>query len=66
MQHQMQALNPIYFTPNMTALTKTTKRQKLRIFILHSLIKRDGVNRMFLFAKRDINEWGSGYKPKNN
>ena len=29
-------------------------------------MKRDGVNRMFPFAKRDISEWGSRYQPKNN
>ena len=29
-------------------------------------MKRDGVNRMFPFAKRDISEWGSRYEPKNN
>ena len=62
MQHQMEVLNPIY----LTALTKMTKRKKLCIFILHSLMKRDGVNRMFPFAKRDISEWGSRYEPKNN
>ena len=35
------------------------------IFILHCLMKRDGVNRMFPFAKWDINR-GSRYEPKNN
>ena len=65
-QHQIEVLNPIYLTPDMTALTKMTKRQKLWIFILHSLMKRDGVDRMFPFAKRDISEWGSRYEPKNN
>ena len=29
-------------------------------------MKRVGVDRMFPFAKRDISEWGSRYKPKNN
>ena len=52
----MEVLNPIYLTPNMTALTKMTKRQKLWIFILDSLMKRGGVDRMFPFAKRDISE----------
>ena len=41
----MEVLNPIYMAPNMTVLTKT--------FILHCVMKRDGVNRMFPFAK-----WG--------
>ena len=41
--------------------------QKLQfwIFILHYLMKRDVVNRIFPFAKRDINR-GSRYEPKNN
>ena len=39
----MEVLNPIYMAPNMTVLTKT--------FILHCVMKRDGVNRMFPFAK---------------
>ena len=52
--------------PNMAALTITTKRQKFRIFILHCLMKRDGIDRMFSFAKQDISEWGSRYDPKNN
>ena len=58
----MEVLNPIY----LTALTKMTKRQKLCIFILYSLMKRDGVDRMFPFAKRNISEWGSRYESKNN
>ena len=29
-------------------------------------MKRGGVNRTFPFPKRDINEWGSRYEPKNN
>ena len=65
-QHQMEVLNPIYLTPNMTALTKMTKRQKIWIFIFHSLMKHDGVDRIFPFAKRDISEWGSRSEPKNN
>ena len=52
--------------PNMIALTKMTKRQRLGIFILHSLMKRDGVDRMFPFSKRGISEWGSKYQPENN
>ena len=32
----------------------------------HCLMKSDGVDRMFPFAKRDISEWGSRYEPKNN
>ena len=50
MQHQMEVLNPIYMVPNMTALTKMTKRQKFSIFLLHCLLKRDGVDRMFPFG----------------
>ena len=65
-QHQMEVLNPIYMTPNITTLTKMTKRQIFWIFILHCLMKRDGVDRMFPFAKWDIIEWGSRYEPKNN
>ena len=56
-QHQMEVLKPIYMAPNMTALTKMTKRQKFWIFNLHCIIKRDGVDRMFPFAKRDISIW---------
>ena len=63
-QHQMEVLKPIYMAPNMTALTKMTKRQKLWIFILHCLMKRDGVDRMLSFAKRDISEWSSKYEAK--
>ena len=66
MQHQMEVLNPIYIAPNMTVLTKITIRQKFWIFILHCLMKRDSVDRMFSFAKRDISEWGSKYEPKIN
>ena len=55
-QHQVEVLNPIYMSPNMTALTKMTKRLKFWIFILHCLVKRDGVDRMFPFAKQDISE----------
>ena len=55
-QYQMEALNPTYMAPNMTALTKMTKRLKFWIFILHCLVKRDGVDRMFPFAKQDISE----------
>ena len=28
-------------------------------------MKRDGVDRMFPFAKRDISEWDSRYEPEN-
>ena len=52
--------------PIMTALTKMVKRQKIWIFILHCLMKCDGVDRMFSFAKRDITERGLKYEPKNN
>ena len=53
-QHQMEILNPIYVAPNMTVLTKMTKRLKLWIFKLHCIMKRDGADRMFPFTKRDI------------
>ena len=65
-QHQMEVLNPIRMAPNMTALTKTTKRKKFWIFILHCLMKRDGVVRIFPFAKWGVNEWNSRYEAKNN
>ena len=29
-------------------------------------MKREGVNRMLPFAKRDISEWGSRDDPQNN
>ena len=41
--------------PNMTALTNIH---------LHCLMKRDGVDRMLPFAKRDISEWSSKYESK--
>ena len=50
----------------MTALTKMKKRQKFRIFFLHHLMKRDGVDKMFTFAKRDISEWSSRCEQKIN
>ena len=53
-------------SPKMPALTKMTKIQKILIFILHCLMKRDGVDRMIPFAKRDISEWDSKYEPKHN
>ena len=62
----MEVLNPIYMAPNMTALTKMTKRQKFWIFILHCPMKNDGVDRVWPFAKRDIRKWGSRYEPKYN
>ena len=50
--------------PNMTTLIKITN---LNIhFELFCLLKRDGVNSMFPFAKRDISEWGSRYETENN
>ena len=64
MQHQMEVLNPIYMAPNLTELTKMTKRQKFWIFISHCLMKRNGVDRMFPFKKRDISEWDSGNEQK--
>ena len=65
-QHQMEVLNRIYMAPNMTALTKKTKAQKIWIFVLHFLMKCDDVDKMFPFEKRGISEWGSRYEPKNN
>ena len=65
-QHQSEVLNPIYDAPNMTALKEMTKRQKFWIFILHFLMKCDGVDKMFSFAKRDTSEWGWRYELKNN
>ena len=55
-QHETEVLNPIYMEPNMTARAKKTKRQKFWIFILHCLMKHDGVDRIFPFAKRNISE----------
>ena len=57
----MEVLNPIYITPNMAMLTK------MKILNIHFALpnERDGVNRMFPFAKRDVVR-GSRYKPKNN
>ena len=50
--------------PKMTALTKIII---LNIhFALFCLMKLDGVNRLFSFAKRDISEWCSRYEAKNN
>ena len=66
MNKVIKVLNPVNIEPNMTALTKMTKRQNFWIFILHCLMKSDGVDRMFPFAKPDISEWGSRYEPKNN
>ena len=56
---QMEVLNLNYMAPK-----KMTKRQTFWIFILHCLMKREGVNKMFPFAKQDISEWGSKYEPK--
>ena len=57
----MEVLNPIYMAPNMTALTKMTI---LNIhFAFFYLMKHDGVNRMFPFAKRD-SEWVQGMSQK--
>ena len=52
----MEVFNPI----------SLTKKQKFWVFILHCLMKRDGVDRMFPFANWDISEWGLRYEPKNN
>ena len=66
MDKVIKVLNPINMAPNMTALTKMTKRQKFWIFILHCLMKNDGVDRMFPFPESGISKWGSRYEPKNN
>ena len=66
MDKVIKVLNPISMTPKMTALTKMTKKQKFWIFILHCLMKSDGADRTFPFAKRDLSEWGSRYETKNN
>ena len=62
----MEVLNPLYMARNMTAPTKMTTIQKILILILHCVMKRDGVDRMFPFAKRDISKWRLRYEPKNN
>ena len=54
----MEVLNPIYTAPSMTILKKLQKLQ-FWIFILHCLMKRNGVGRMSSFLNRDISEWGS-------
>ena len=51
----MEVWNQIYMASNMTALTKITILNTH--FALSCLMKRDGVNRMFPLAKRDISEW---------
>ena len=61
----MEVLNPIYTAPSMTILKKLQKLQ-FWIFILHCLMKRNGVGRMSSFLNRDISEWGSWYEPKND
>ena len=66
MDKVIKVLNPINMAPNMKALTKMTKTQKFWIFMLHCLMKSDGVDRMFAFAKRDISEWGSRFEPKHD
>ena len=48
----MEILNPIFMAPSMTALKETTT---FKIHFAFSRMKRDGVKRMFPFAKRDIN-----------
>ena len=50
----MEVLNPTYMASN-----KNDKKRKILNFILHFLMQRDGVDKMFPFAKQDINEWGS-------
>ena len=48
----MEILNPIFMAPNMVVLQEMTT---LNIHFALSRMKRDGVKRMFPFAKRDIN-----------
>ena len=55
----MEVLNPTYMASN-----KNDKKRKILNFILHFLMQRDGVDKMFPFAKQDINEWGSKYEQK--
>ena len=62
----MEVLNTIYMAPNKTVLTKMVNRQQFWICILHCLMKRDIIDWMFPFAKKDIGEWGSKYEPNNN
>lgn len=40
--------------PNLRTLT----RMSVLTFIFHCIMKRDGIDRMFPFAKRDNSEWG--------
>ena len=59
-QHQMEVLNPIYMTPNMTALDENESFTRMKIlnekywewewktFIWHSVMKRDGVDKMLI------------------
>ena len=55
----MAVLNPIYIEPNMTARTKIIKRQKFFEYSFwYCLVKPDGVDRIFPFAKRDIIVYG--------
>ena len=61
-QHQIEVSNSIYIAPNMTALVKMT----FWLFIQRFLTKRDVVDKMLPFAKRDISEWGSRYEAKGN
>ena len=60
--YQTEVLKPIHIAPKMTALTRMT------ILNIHFsfLTKRDGADRIFPFAKQDINEWGSRYELKRN
>ena len=59
-QHQMEVLNPVDMTRNMTALMKW----QYCIFILHCVMKHDGVAGKFSFPKQDNSEWGSRNDPK--
>ena len=51
--------------PNVTALTEMSV-SIFFFFFLHCILKRDGVERMFPFTKRDNNKRGSRYDPRNN
>ena len=45
----------------------TTSNESLEpnLFVWHCLMKRDGVDRMFPYGKRDNSEWGSRYEPNS-
>lgn len=48
--------------PNLRTLT----RMSVLIFIFHCIMKQDGIERMFPFAKRDNSEWGLRHDSETN